>query len=92
MIDARELGIISDGARLQGFLPYLEDAVKQMEAGLEGRIFQLLDKGELTPDLALYAWMEKLAYRRLLRKFDQKVRSGQHLGQKFEKALEAGGI
>lgn len=76
----KDLGLIREGVRLQGFLPYLEDAVSKMEGQLEGRVFRLLDEGKLTPELALMAWMEKLAYRRLIRKFDQQVRIGQAVG------------
>lgn len=79
---------IGNLAHLVGFLPYLEDAISKMEQALETRVYMQMDKGELTPDKAMYYWQEKLVLRRILRRFQQRTRAGQSLGERLQQQME----
>lgn len=81
MLEHKDLQKISEGARLQGFEPYLKDYVEKMERTLVNKVFRALEEKTLTPEVALYAWMELLSYRRLLRKFQQQVQIGIAVGE-----------
>ena len=83
-----DLSAIREGAALSGVLPYLEEALNSMEDQLEGRVFASLNEGTLTPELALYAWMEKQSYRRLMRRFNQKVQIGLSVSQENQEELD----
>lgn len=74
-------------AALAQFRPYLEDYVSKMETSLEVKVFKALEDKTLTPELALYAWMEKLSYRRLLRKYNSDVNIGQSAAKRAAKAM-----
>lgn len=71
-----DAGTIAEGARLSGMLPYLEQYIDKLERTLENKVFARLDKGELTPEEAMFAWQEKLILRRLVRHFTQQTRIG----------------
>lgn len=81
MVAPADLADAQDAARLAGFLPYLERELAQMAAVLETRVYAQIDKKELTPDMALAAWMEKLAYARLGKRLRQKVTAGTSKGE-----------
>lgn len=81
-MDIQEYGSVVDTVKLVGFLPYLREALDKMEDLLERKTFDALDKGELTPDKALFAWQEKLVLRRVLARFDQKLRVSQAIGER----------
>ena len=82
MIDPTDLGVIRDGARLAGFLPYLQDELIKMEEAAVVRIDQLMTQGKLTPELSQMAWIELLSYRRLRRRLEQRVRIGVSVGER----------
>lgn len=90
MPEPKDLASIQDSARLTGFLPYLDNELRRMEEVLDTKIFILLDKGELTPEAAKDAWIEKRAIRRLGRRFDQRVKLGVSTGARLHEALENG--
>lgn len=71
-----DAGTISEGAHLSGLLPYLEEYIGKLERTLDFQTMQRLDAGELTPDLALIAWQEKRALRKVLSHFKQTIRIG----------------
>lgn len=88
MASMRETDSLGEMARLAGFLPLLERQISKMERTLESKVFMLMDKGSLTPDMALYFWQEKLALRRLLSHFNQTVRIGQTIGENIKDEVE----
>lgn len=82
MSEALDLASAMDGARLSGMLPYLTAELKRMEEGVITRLDLLMRDQKLTPDLAQMAAIELLGYRRLSRRFEQKVRAGISAGQR----------
>ena len=66
---AEELALAHEAARLAGILPEIEGFLGRMQRAVETRTLIALDKGLLTPDQALYAWMEVGTLRKLLGKF-----------------------
>lgn len=84
-----ELVQVRDGARISGMLPYLEDYVERQIHIVEMRVFDQSDKGTLTPDGAVSAWMEVKALRRMVRSMKQKGRVGVSIGERvMPKTLE----
>lgn len=86
--NASDLASVRDVAQLLAMLPYLEQEVAVMERALETRIFRNLNEGTLTPEAALYAWQEKASYRRLLAKFQSRIRQGQGVGVALQDQLD----
>lgn len=86
-----EMSKVRDGARFAGFLPYLAAEVDKMVGTLESRMLDHIRDGSLTPDLAIQGWMELNAYRRLMKRFDQKVKIGQTAGQALAPVLNGEG-
>lgn len=84
----RDLGKAMDGAAIANSLPYIADAIKRMESTLDSRVFQEIQDGTLTPDKALYAWLEKVAYRRLIKRLTQYVKVGIAAGERAVPHLE----
>ena len=78
-----EMGSIRDAVRITGALPYIEAAIAQAESALFNRVLGELAQSTLTPDKALYAWMQIRAYRDLYRKLRSGVAEGQSVGHKF---------
>ena len=72
-----EFANIKQGVVLEGFMPYLEMEVEKMVKGLENKTFSAINAGTLTPEVALSAWMERYALKRLLTSFEQRINVGQ---------------
>ena len=66
---AEEQALAHEAVRLAGILPEIEGFLAKMQRAVEVRTLIALDKGLLTPDQALYAWMEVGTLRKLLGKF-----------------------
>lgn len=79
---------IQEGARLANFLPYLRDFVEKQVTQVENRVMAALETGKLTPEAALYCWMEVRSYRKLLRGMDQRVQVGSEIGKMNAKEFE----
>lgn len=88
MASMRETDSLGEMARIAGFLPLLEQQISKMDRTLETKVFALMNKGTLTPDMALYFWQEKLALRRLLSHFNQSARIGQAIGENIKDEVE----
>jgi len=69
-----ELGDILGAARLLGVLPYVKVELERMEEQVISRVFSAMDAGALSPDVALNAWMELRAYRRLFKRLDTRAK------------------
>lgn len=82
-----QLTQIKRGIALQNLLPGLEEEVDRQEQAVINTAIAKLDKGELTPDQAMYLWMEIKTLRQLLRRVNQKVKVGQGAGQAMPKAM-----
>lgn len=82
-----QLTQIKRGIVLQNLLPGLEEEVDRQEQGIIVKAIAMLDKGELTPEQAMYLWMEIKTLRQLLRRVNNKVKVGQAAGQAMPKAM-----
>lgn len=83
-----DLAAIQDGARLAGVLPYLQAEAATIKKGIENQVYAALREGTLTPDKAMFFWMQHLAARETVQKFEQKVRIGQTIGEVNKDLLE----
>lgn len=63
-----EIGRAIEGARYNAALPGLQEEFRQMEEAIKTRVFTEIEKNKLTPEQALWAWMELYATRRLERR------------------------
>lgn len=75
------LGQVREGARLAGFMPYLEAELDKMHQLLDSRAYQAVSDGSLTPEVALNLWLEKYAYLKLQRRFKQVIAGSVSVGQ-----------
>ena len=89
-IPPSDLGKVVDASVIAGFMPYLDPELVKMENALTTRVFRALDDGELTPDAAMYAWMEVRAYRKLKKRLDLQVRVGHTVGERISEHLDGG--
>lgn len=85
-----DLGKLRDGARLGGLLPDMEAYVKGQETKLINEVQRKLQDGELTPDLALYAWMELVSMRKMLKSLSTKVSIGISAAERSTQFLQIG--
>jgi hypothetical protein len=88
MIEQIDATALVEGARLAGMLPYLNETLSKMEQALNTRIYTLLNKNELTPEVALYAWQEKHVLNKLRKSFNMKVRLGEAVAERNAPELE----
>jgi hypothetical protein len=89
-MNVEALGSIREGARLQGMLPHLEEYIDRQKNRLVNEVSQKLADGKLTPETAMYAWMEYVSLNRMLRSMASKIRVGVSAGEQYAKALEIG--
>ena len=87
MTKVEDMAAAKDLSHLIGVLPHLEYEINRMNVALDNRIFTLLEHSELTPELALQAWMEKNANRKLLSRFNQRIQIGQSSGERVKNIL-----
>ena len=78
---------LSEGARLLHVLPYIEAEMAKLDKTQDALIFQQIDQGTLTPEAALTAWMNKRAYRRVLKGFQTRVQLGIAAGEEMSPLL-----
>ena len=81
--------VIAQGARFINILPEIEDFLSKIEEAQERKVFAALDKGELTPQAALNAWIEKRLMRQLYSRFAQRVKIAQTVGQEHQHDMES---
>ena len=79
-----DLVTLSEGQAASTELPMTEKLLLKLEKSVETRIAMILESGEaLSPDIAIQAWIEKFAYRRLHRRLTQQVVMGQNAGEEL---------
>lgn len=89
-MNKNELSHIREGARLQGMLPHLEEFVERQKNRLVNEVTQKLQDGKLTPETAMYAWMEFVSLNRMLKSMASKIRIGISAGEQYAEALKLG--
>lgn len=83
-----ELASISTGVKLQGMLPYLSAELEAYKSSIENKVLMEIEKGTLTPDKALFYWMQLVAQKRLLQRLQMKITVGQYIGEKNSSVLD----
>lgn len=89
-MDVKDIAAVRDIAVLDQMYPYVQSTVNEMERALENRIMTELAEGTLTPEKALQAWIEKVSYRKILSRFNTRLRVGQDIAQKNPGILDKG--
>lgn len=79
-------------SRLVGFLPHVQDEVEKELNVLVNKTLTALNAGTLTPELALYAWMEYRANLQMLKRFQTKLQLGEAAGSRIASSLDSQGI
>ncbi len=83
-----DLNAIRQGAELQNLKPYMDTEIGGMQKAVVSFVLNAVNKGELTPDMALSKWVEYIAYFKLSQKIDQRIRVGQSIGAENEVHLD----
>ena len=79
----QQLGAVRDTAAMVNYMPYIEHAAQEAEGAIVRRVMQDLGSNELTPEKALYAWMQIKAYRDLKSRMQSGIAKGQSAGENF---------
>lgn len=88
MMQPDELTTVAEQARLATMLPYLREETERALATLVNKTLKALDANTLTPELALYAWMEYRAQYMLLRKVETRVDIGRTTAERLAPKLD----
>lgn len=86
-LEMLDISVIQQGARFINILPEIENFLNSMEDALERKVYAALDKGELTPQAALNAWIEKRTMQQLYTKFAQRVKMAQTMGTQYQDTM-----
>lgn len=79
-----DLTKVRDGAIIANFLPYIEKELETIETGIRSKAYIMLGDGSMTPEAAMYFWMELYTVHRLRKRFQQHVKVGQSAGVQLE--------
>ena len=74
--DRSTMAALADGARLAPALPYIAHELSGLDAAIRRRVFAALEAGELTPEVALAAWMETKSLHDLQRRIEKRIAMG----------------
>jgi hypothetical protein len=85
---AEDLAAIRQGAELQSMKPYFDAEIANLQRAVVSSVLSAVNRGELTPEMALSKWMEYIAYAKLDQKLGQKIRVGQSIGQNNGQTLD----
>lgn len=83
MINPTDLAKVNDMAQVLGVLPYLRHEIQGLCDQIDRRVAQDIADGALTPDKAFAFWVERHAYQSILRRFEQRARVGQAVGERL---------
>lgn len=81
------LQAIREGAEISAMKPYIDSELGSMQRAVVSSVLAAINKGCLTPEMALSKWMEYIAYVKLNQRIEQKVRVGQSVGEANAKDL-----
>jgi hypothetical protein len=83
-----EAAAFADQSFIASAQPHIQaDVAKQLNA-LVNKTMMSLDQGKLTPELALYAWMEYRATMIVAKRFATRARVGASVGAQFANELD----
>lgn len=76
-----QLADLNLGAKYLSLQQPLTEDIQKLLRQTEQRVYTAISQGQLTPDAALQAWYEHLAYHRLIQRFNQRIKQGQSVGE-----------
>lgn len=83
-----DFALVADQATLAASFPAVKaDAEKQI-AALVNKTLAALNAQTLTPELALYAWMEFRAIQMMVKRFETRVQLGEAAGLRLQDTLD----
>lgn len=88
MVDPIAMRQIRDVSVFENMLPYLRDHVEKQLRALDNRVMTRLEEGNLAPQDALNAWIERNMWRKLLNSFEKSIKIGQSAGEANRAALD----
>lgn len=74
-VTAEEMEEVRALARINNFLPDVNATIVKSVEGVMNRASQLIQAGQMTPDVAFSLWHEVHAYRKVLKSLDVKQRT-----------------
>lgn len=77
---AEDIGAIRQGAELNAVKPYLDNEIAGMQRAVVSSVLNAVNKGELTPEMAMSKWMEYIAYYKMSQKVEQRIAVGASVG------------
>lgn len=86
----KELADIRQGAVLSNVLPQVELYAEGQKQRIVNEVKQRLADGQLTPDLAMYSWMEYISLDKMLRSLSAKVKLGVSAAEQNAEAMKIG--
>jgi len=90
-VSPKEVAAVRDVARLGTALPYMTDQLDRMERGLDTKTLVALAHGELSPEKALEAWIEKSIISRMRKGLTTAIRVGTTIGERVADDMQMEG-
>lgn len=87
-MNAEDLAVIRHGAELQNMKPYMDSEITSLQNAVISSVLAAVNKGTLTPDMALSKWVEYISYIKLSQKFEQRIAVGQAVGAQNASQLD----
>lgn len=87
-MNAEDLAVIRHGAELQNMKPYMDSEITSLQNAVVSSVLAAVNKGTLTPDMALSKWVEYISYIKLSQKFEQRIAVGQAVGAQNASQLD----
>lgn len=76
-----QLADLNLGAKYLSLQQPLTDDIQKLLRQTEQKVYTAISANTLTPDMALQAWYEHLAYHRLIQRFNQRIKMGETVGE-----------
>ena len=83
MTEEADFSRVTDGRVADALLVLLEDELKRRDRAVDLRIYGVLVKETLDPQMAVQAWTEKKAIRDLKLSLERRARAGQSSGERL---------
>ena len=83
MTEEEDFSRVADGRVADALLVLLDDELRRRDRAVDMRIYMLLAKEVLDPQMAVQAWAEKKAIRDLKLSLERRARAGQSSGERL---------
>jgi len=85
---AEKMAEVSRGLAAGSLVHLLEEEIGKLQREVDGRVETQMATGGLTPEVALQAWYEKMAYRRLLKRLTTTADLGRVASEQLSPQME----